>query len=170
VKIFGVIGGCHGKAGLVQGIVRHLTQRGLSASTIKRVSDDVDLDRPGKDTYCQREAGARQIVVANSFRWALLHERTDGFDEPEVEPLIARLDPVDFVLIEGFRLAPFPKIEVAMSGSARRLQQPDDPSVIAIASDMVRVASVECFDLADIAGISRFIERNAVRFDQKVPA
>ena len=99
-----------------------------------------------------------------------MHERIDGFDEPEVEPLIARLDPVDLVLVEGFRLAPFPKLEVVMADSDRRRQQLDDPSVIAVASDAPLAASVDCFELDEIGEIARFIERHAVRFRLRVPA
>ncbi|HEV2677147.1 MAG TPA: molybdopterin-guanine dinucleotide biosynthesis protein B [Aliidongia sp.] len=170
MKVFGVIGGCRGKSGLIQGVVRYLTQQGLAVSTIKRVSDDVDLDRPGKDTYCQREAGAREIIVANSFRWALMHEQTGVFDEPAVEPLIARLSPVDLVLVEGFRLAPFPKLEVVLSGTDRRPQYRDDPSVIAIASDAPHGGALACYDLADVHEIARFVERQAVRFEMRVHA
>lgn len=170
MKVFGMIGGCRGKSGLIQGVVRYLTQRGLAVSTIKRVSDDVDLDRPEKDTYRQREAGAQEIIIANSFRWALMHEQTGLFDEPEVEPLIARLAPVDLVLIEGFRLAPFPKLEVVLSGADRRPQYRDDPSVIAIASDVPRDGALPCYDLADIVEIARLVERQAVRIETRVTA
>ena len=157
MRAFGVIGSCREKSQLIQRIVSWLRSQGFTVSTIKRVGDEFDLDRPGKDTYIQREAGAHEIIVANSFRWALMHEHREGFDEPDAETLIARLAPVDIVLLEGFRLALCPKIEAVLSNADRRLQQRDDPSVVAVASDVQMAVPVPYFDLADTVGIGRFV-------------
>jgi molybdopterin-guanine dinucleotide biosynthesis protein B len=133
MRVFGVIGSCRGKAGLLHRLIGHLQAQGMTVSTMKRVSDDVDLDRPGKDTYLQREAGAQEVVLANSFRTAILREHRTPQDEPDVDQLIQRLVPVDLVLIEGFRLSPYPKLEVIAADQDRRPHYLDDPSVIAIA-------------------------------------
>jgi molybdopterin-guanine dinucleotide biosynthesis protein MobB len=153
MKVFGIIGGCQAKASVVADLVEDLVRRGHTVSTVKRVRDDVDLDQRGKDTYRQRQAGAREIIMASSFRWALLHERTDGFHEPEIAPLIARLDPVDFVIAEGFRIAPIPKLEIVHSEATRRPQYLDDPSVVALVSDTPSPSSLPVFALVDTRAI-----------------
>ena len=162
MKVLGIIGNCEAKASLVADIVAHLVRRGYAVSTVKRVRDDVDLDRPGKDTFQQRQAGAHEVIIASSFRWAILHERTDGFHEPEISPLIARLDPVDFIIAEGFRIAPIPKIEIIRAGSTRRPQYLDDPSIIAIASDGPMQLPLATFALTDVAALASCLIEHAV--------
>lgn len=99
-----------GKTTLVEGMVRALAARGLSASTLKRSHHGVDVDQPGRDSHRHREAGARQVLVASARRWALMHELRDE-PEPPLEALLARLSPVDVVLIEGWKREAHPKIE-----------------------------------------------------------
>ena len=147
-------------------LVSHLTAQGLLVSTLKRVSDDVDLDRPGKDSYLQRQAGANEVMIANSFRWALLREERESFAEPDADILVARLQPVDLVLVEGFRLSKQPKLEVVMAHQDRRLQCFDDETVLAVASDHPIDAQVPRFDLSDTAGIAGFVLANAVASDR----
>ncbi|HLZ66243.1 MAG TPA: molybdopterin-guanine dinucleotide biosynthesis protein B [Aliidongia sp.] len=162
MKVFGIIGSCEAKASVVVDVVEDLVRRGHTVSTVKRVRDDVDLDQRGKDTYRQRQAGAREIIIASSFRWALLHERTDGFHEPEIAPLIARLDPVDFVIAEGFRTAPIPKLEIVRIDATRRPQYLDDPSVIALASDGPSPSPLTTFPVSDIRAIAACVVRYAM--------
>jgi molybdopterin-guanine dinucleotide biosynthesis protein B len=168
MKSFTIIGDCRSKANLMQRLVAHLTGEGLMVSTLKRVSDDIDLDRPGKDTYLQRQAGAHEIIIANSFRWALLHEEHESFLEPDAGTLIARLAPVDLILLEGFHLSTQPKLEVAVAGQNRRLQCLDDDSVLAVASDLPIEARVPRFDFFDAPSIARFILAHAVDSDRAI--
>jgi molybdopterin-guanine dinucleotide biosynthesis protein MobB len=170
MKVFGIIGNCEAKASVVADIVEDLVRRGHTVSTVKRVRDDVDLDRPGKDTYRQRQAGAREIIIASSFRWALLRERTDGFHEPEIASLVARLDPVDFVIAEGFRAAPIPKLEIVHFESTRRPQYLDDPSVIALAGDGLLPSSLATFALADVRAIASCVIKHATRLEVTIEA
>lgn len=162
MKIFGIIGNCEAKASVVADVVAELVRRGHTVSSVKRVRDDVDLDKPGKDTYQQRQAGAQEIIIASSFRWALMHERTDGFHEPELLPLAARLNSVDFVIAEGFRIAPIPKLEIIRAESTRRPQYLDDPSIIAIASDGPTPAPLASFAVDDIKAITACVLAHAV--------
>ncbi|HVJ35025.1 MAG TPA: molybdopterin-guanine dinucleotide biosynthesis protein B [Terriglobia bacterium] len=167
MRVFSIIGSCRDKAVLVQQLIAHLQELDFTVSTIKRVSDDVDLDRPGKDTYLQRHAGAREIVIANSFRSAILEEYAQAQDEPDIEMLLSRLKPADVVLLEGFRLCAYPKLEVIGPNQGRRPLYHDDHSVIAIAGavsgpsaakpDEAELRSVRCFDLADISAIALFV-------------
>ncbi len=87
-----------------------LRARGLTVSTVKHTHHGFDMDRPGKDTYRHREAGAQEVLVASGERWALLHEVAGP--EPRLPELLARMQPVDLVLVEGFKTHPFPKLEV----------------------------------------------------------
>lgn len=167
MRVFGIIGNCHDKAVLVQQLIAHLQDLEFTVSTIKRVSDDVDLDRPGKDTYLQRLAGAQEIVIANSFRSAILEEYAQAQDEPDIEALLSRLKPADIVLLEGFRLCAYPKLEVIGADQERRPLYHDDDSVIAVTRVVTGTGaarpeetdqrSVRCFDLADISAISLFV-------------
>ena len=169
MRVFSIIGNCRAKAVLVQQLIAQLQELDLTVSTIKRVSDDVDLDRPGKDTYQQRLAGAQEIVIANSFRSAILEEYPQAQEEPDIEALLARLKPADVVLLEGFRLCVYPKLEVVAAGQDRRPLYRDDDSVIAIAGGAefqqpmgARHAGLRCFDLGEINSIALFILAQAV--------
>lgn len=168
MRLFGIIGSCRGKSGLVHRLIGQLHVQGQTVSTLKRVSDDVDLDRPGKDSYLQRQAGAHEIVIANSFRCALLAEFRQPQDEPDVDALISRLKPVDLVLIEGFRLSPYPKIEVIGDNQDRRPHYLDDPTVIAISGPGATVSAsltrktAAYLDIDDIPSLAAFVLAHAV--------
>jgi molybdopterin-guanine dinucleotide biosynthesis protein MobB len=163
MRAFSIIGDCREKAALVQQLVEHLRGLGRTVSTIKRVSDEVDLDRPGKDTYLQRLAGAHEVVLANSFRSAILEEYAQAQSEPDVEALLSRLKPADIVLLEGFRLCSYPKLEVIGRSEDRRPLCHDDNSVIAVTgpgatrSDNCQHCVPRYFDIDDIFSIATFV-------------
>ena len=91
-----------GKTTLITKVIPVLVGRGLKVATIKHAHHAFDIDRPGKDSWLHREAGASEVVVASSRRWALVHELRN---EPELSlaDLLAKLTPVDLVIIEGFK-------------------------------------------------------------------
>ncbi|WP_158743272.1 molybdopterin-guanine dinucleotide biosynthesis protein B [Acidisphaera sp. L21] len=122
-----------GKTTLIEGVMPHLRTAGLSVSTIKHTHHGVDLDRPGKDSWRHREAGAQEVLIAGAGRWALLHEEP-GL-EPDLAALLPRLSPVDLVLVEGFRRYGVPKLEVFRPALGKPPLWPDWPDVAAIASD-----------------------------------
>ncbi|MBB5695288.1 molybdopterin-guanine dinucleotide biosynthesis protein B [Muricoccus pecuniae] len=161
MRVFGIVGSCAAKAGIVPGLVAELTRRGLRASTIKHVPDDLDLDRPGTGSWAAREAGAEEIILASGTRHVLMRELRRMEDEPEVEALLARLSPVDIVLLEGFRLSPYPKLEAVRAGGDRRLLALDDPSVLAVTGDRPVAAPVPFLPLADRAGLADFVLAHA---------
>ena len=103
---------------------------------IKHAHHDFDIDQPGKDSYALRKAGADQILIASSFRNALITETPKG-NEPVLDDLINKLnlESVDLVLVEGFRHLAFPKIEIHRPSTGKDLIFPHDDNVIAIASD-----------------------------------
>ena len=134
MKVLGIVGwsGC-GKTGLIVALLPLLRQAGLRVSTVKHAHHGFDMDRPGKDSYRHREAGAHEVLVATADRWALLHEVTGP--EPELPELLNKLDQVDLVLVEGFKRHPFPKIEVFRPALGKPPIWPEESSIIAVASD-----------------------------------
>lgn len=158
MKVFGVVGWKdNGKTTLVERLVAHLSESGLRVSTVKHAHHTVELDRPGKDSWRHREAGATEVVLATSRRFAILHELRDE-PEPPLEALLARMSPVDLVLVEGFKSFPHPKIEAHRRERETSLIAAGDPSILAVASDeKLEGLSIPVLDLDDIAGIARFI-------------
>jgi molybdopterin-guanine dinucleotide biosynthesis protein B len=158
MKIFGLAGWSgSGKTTLIVNLIPELVGRGLSVSTMKHAHHDFDIDQPGKDSYEHRKAGAREVMISASKRWALMHEvRNEG--EPCVDDLIARLTPVDLLLVEGFKWHAHAKIEIHRPILGKPLLQNDDPHIIAVASDQnIENLSVPVFDLNNIIGIADFI-------------
>jgi molybdopterin-guanine dinucleotide biosynthesis protein B len=110
-----------------------LRAAGLIVSTVKHTHHDFDMDRPGKDSYRHREAGAHEVLVVSGSRWALLHELAGP--EPGLADLLAKLDPVDLVLVEGYKSHAFPKLEVYRPSLGKPPIWPDVAEVIAVATD-----------------------------------
>ena len=160
MRAFGIIGNCRGKNRLVPQLVETLMARGVGVSTLKRVGDEIDLDRPGKESYAHRQAGAREVMIANAFRYAIMSEFTQP-TEPDIDDLLARLTPVDLVLIEGFHLSPYPKCEIMLAGQDRRPSYSDDPSIVALVTDVAIDAGLPCFAPDAVEQIASFILGNA---------
>jgi molybdopterin-guanine dinucleotide biosynthesis protein MobB len=133
-----------------------LVARGLSVSTIKHAHHEFDIDRLGKDSWRHREAGAQEVMVASARRWALMHELR-GAPEPSLDELVARMSPVDLLLIEGWKRHPHPKIEVHRPALGKPLLYPDDPWVVAIASDEKLAVPLPLFPLGDAGAVAAFI-------------
>ncbi|EET47537.1 molybdopterin-guanine dinucleotide biosynthesis protein B [Thalassobium sp. R2A62] len=157
MKIFGVVGYKNaGKTGLMERLVTEITGRGLSVSTIKHAHHHFDVDQPGKDSHRHRFAGASQVLLASSKRWALMTElREDA--EPVLDSLLAELAPVDLVLIEGYKNDPHPKIEAIRAENDHPLIHATDSHVAAVASDVPIETILAQFDLNDTAAIADFI-------------
>lgn len=134
MKVLGIVGWSgSGKTTLVTAILPLLRRAGLRVSTVKHTHHDFDMDRPGKDSFRHRQAGAHEVLIASGTRWALLHE-LDG-PEPALSELLTRLDPVDLVLVEGYKTHPVPKLEVHRPALGKPALWPDMADVIAVASD-----------------------------------
>ena len=165
MRVFGGVGWKNnGKTTLVERLVTHLTAQGRRISTVKHAHHEVDLDQPGKDTWRHREAGATEVVLATARRWAVIHELR-GAAEPSLDELLAKLTPVDLVLVEGFKRFPHPKLEVHRRERGTPLLAAEDPSIVGVASDEPLPAiALPQFPLDDIAAIARFVvERAAAR-------
>lgn len=157
-NIFGIVGKSgSGKTTLLEQLIPALRAHGLSISTIKHTHHQFDVDKPGKDSYRQREAGAEEVMLASSHRWALLHELRDA-KEPEIEDLVQHMTPVDLILVEGFKFHNHPKIEIHRPSYGRAPLWPDDDTILAVASDeKIDCAPKHLIDLNDIDAIARFI-------------
>ena len=122
-----------GKTTLAIRLIPILTARGLTVSTIKHAHHAFDIDRPGKDSWLHREAGASEVLVASANRFALIHELR-GAPEPSLEDLLSRMAPADIVIVEGFRHGAHPKIEIFRPELGKPALYPDDPMIVAVAS------------------------------------
>jgi molybdopterin-guanine dinucleotide biosynthesis protein B len=149
--------GC-GKTTLLTRLIPALGERGLRVSLIKHAHHSFDIDHPGKDSYRLREAGAVQTLLGSSRRWALMTELPES-QEPQLEDLAARLDPMlaDLVLVEGFRQAEIPKLEVYRPSLGHPLLASGDPHIIAIATDESVATSLPLLNLNQPDEVADFI-------------
>lgn len=136
MKVLGIVGWSgSGKTTLLEAVLPLLRARGLTISTVKHAHHGFDMDRPGKDSFRHREAGAQEVLVATAARWALLHEVSGP--EPTLPELLGRLAPVDLVLVEGFKTHPFAKLEVHRPALGKPPIWRQETGVAAVASDTV---------------------------------
>jgi molybdopterin-guanine dinucleotide biosynthesis protein B len=162
MRIIGLAGWSgSGKTTLLAKVIPRLVVRGLRVSTLKHAHHAFDVDQPGKDSHTHRMAGATEVLVSSANRWALVHELR-GDAELTLAALLTRLSPVDLVLVEGYKRELHPKLEVHRPSLGKPLIHPDDPAIVAVASDEpVPAARVAVIDLDDVEGIAEFLIRHA---------
>ena len=155
MRIIGLAGWSgSGKTTLLTKVIPCLVARGLKVSTLKHAHHGFDLDQPGKDSHSHRMAGATEVLVGSSVRFALVHELR-GEPEPTLAALLRKLSPVDLVLVEGYKREPHPKLEVYRAAIGKPLLQPEDPAIVAVASDVpLPQATVPVVDLDDVERIA----------------
>ncbi len=158
MKVFGLAGWSgSGKTTLIVRIVPLIVARGISVSTVKHAHHNFDVDKPGKDSFKHRDAGATEVLVTSANRWALMHELR-GTPEPTLDDLLSRMSEVDLVIVEGFKHFPHDKIEVFARATGQPLLAPSDPNVVAIAADSpVPETKLPVFDREDGDTIVDFI-------------
>jgi molybdopterin-guanine dinucleotide biosynthesis protein B len=160
MKIFGFAGWSgSGKTTLIEKLIPRLAARGLRVSLIKHAHHTFDVDQPGKDSYRHRHAGASEILVTSSRRWVLMHELR-GSPEPSFEEQIKHLSPCDLLIVEGFKFAPIPKLEVWRAETGEPLLHPKDPHIVAVASDAKVETKLPLLNLNDHAAIEGFIVKH----------
>ena len=164
-RIFGLAGWSgSGKTTLMIKLLPALIEHGLTVSTMKHTHHRFDIDKPGKDSHSHRLAGASEVMVTSSSRWALMHELRDE-PEPDIQHLLQRMSPVDLVVIEGFKSCRHPKIEVYRPSLGKPMLSINDDTVVAIATDEpVGVTDLPVLNLNDVAAIAGFI-LNCLGFD-----
>jgi len=164
MKLFGIVGASgSGKTTLITGLLREFRRRGLSISTIKHAHHGFDMDRPGKDSWRHREAGAAQVMVASNNGWALLQSEST---EAELSPagLAEHMAAVDLILVEGFRECDIPRIEVHRPSVGKKPFFPDDAGIRGVASDaFIETYGRPLLQLSDISAIADFILENGVQ-------
>jgi len=160
MKVFGLTGPSgSGKTTVIENVIPLFSAMGLSVSVIKHTHHDFDVDRPGKDSWRQRQAGAKEVLLTSDVRWVLMHElRSEA--EPELPEQLARLSPCDLVLVEGFKRQPIPKLEVYRLGNNTAPGYPADPRIVALATDGNPETTLPRFTLEDYPGIANFIIRH----------
>jgi molybdopterin-guanine dinucleotide biosynthesis protein MobB len=163
MRIIGLAGWSgSGKTTLVTKLIPCLIARGVRVSTLKHAHHGFDLDQPGKDSFFHRAAGATEVIISSARRWAILHELR-AETEWDLSALVAKMSPVDLVLVEGFKRDNFPKLEIHRAANGKPLIHPEDPHVVAIASDIaLPQAKIPVIDLNDIEAIADLLLKHAV--------
>jgi len=157
MRVFGVTGWKNaGKTGLMERLVADITARDFTVSTLKHAHHNFDIDHPGKDSHRHRTAGAQEVLLSSANRWALMAELR-GADEPSLDDLLAKLSPVDLILVEGWKHSDHPKVEAWRDETGNPLIAPDDPTILAVASDQPFQLDRPVFDLNATADIADFI-------------
>jgi len=153
-----------GKTTLLERLIPEIKARGLSVSLIKHSHKNIDIDRPGKDSFRLREAGCKEVLLMGNDRWALMHELR-GAPEPDLPYLLDRIQDCDVVLIEGFKSGDFPKLEVWRESVGKAPLWPTWPGIVGIACDVVPTDTpLPALDLGHIAEIADFVLARAVVF------
>ena len=163
MKVIGLAGWSGaGKTTLLTRLIPHWRAQSLRVSVIKHAHHKFDIDTPGKDSFMHRVAGATEVIISSGKRWAILHELREEPDW-DLPHLVAKMSPVDLVLVEGFKRDAFPKLEIHRIANGKPLLHPEDPHIVAVASDSaVPEAKVPVIDLNNIDAIADLLLRNAV--------
>jgi molybdopterin-guanine dinucleotide biosynthesis adapter protein len=162
MKVIGLAGWSGaGKTTLLSRVIPHLLSQGLRVSVIKHAHHAFDVDVPGKDSWVHRQSGATEVLVSSTARWALMHELR-GANEPGLPQLLAKMSPVDLVVVEGFKREPLCKIEVHRLANAKALLFPDDPDIVGIATDTAVETGLPVAHLDDIPAVAAMMLKFAM--------
>ncbi len=166
-RVLGVVGWSgSGKTTLLVKLIPRLASRGLRIATLKHAHHAFDVDKPGKDSYEHRKAGASEVIVSSSRRWVQMHE-VGADTEATLAELLRKLSPCDLVLIEGFKAERHPKLEVFRQAVGKSPMHPGDNRIVAIASDQpFPEAGVPVVDLNDIAAVADLVRARAAPLDE----
>jgi molybdopterin-guanine dinucleotide biosynthesis protein B len=167
MRIIGLAGWSgSGKTTLVTKVIPVLVKRGLNVATVKHAHHEFDTDQPGKDSWLHRQAGASEVAIVSSRRWAIVHELGQD-SEPPLSEMLKKLSAADIVIIEGFKRHPHPKLEVYRAVIGKPLLHPDDDCIVAVATDApLPRAQVPVLMLDDIEGVANALQIEALALDQ----
>ncbi len=157
MKIIGFAGWSgSGKTTLIEQMISLLEARGLVVSLIKHAHHDFEIDHPGKDSHRHRHAGCREVLITSANRWAVMHELR-GRPELSLNEALSQLSPCDLVLVEGFKREPIPKIEIYREEIGKPLLFPEDPHVVAVASDRQLDTALPQLDINSPQQVADFV-------------
>ncbi|RPH43584.1 MAG: molybdopterin-guanine dinucleotide biosynthesis protein B [Burkholderiales bacterium] len=157
MKVFGFAGySGTGKTTLIEQLIPRFVARGLRVSLIKHAHHAFDIDKPGKDSYRHREAGAGEVLITSEQRWVLMHELR-GEAEPDLATQLSRMSPCDLVLVEGYKHASIPKLEIHRPATGKPLLHPADADIVAVACDAPVTTSLPVLDLNDYDAIVAYL-------------
>jgi molybdopterin-guanine dinucleotide biosynthesis adapter protein len=161
-----------GKTTLIEQLIGRLKAAGQRVSVVKHAHHKFDIDQPGKDSWRHRQAGAFEVVVASDRRLAKIREYEVQAD-PGVHQLLAELAECDWALVEGFKHGDLPKVEIWRAGASERAHYPDDPFVVAVATDqphqLPQPTRLPVFDLNDVQALADFLMSDPVRYEYTSP-
>jgi|TARA_B100001750_G_scaffold216179_1_gene200655 molybdopterin-guanine dinucleotide biosynthesis protein B len=159
MRIFGIIGWSgSGKTTVITKLIPEITARGYKVSTIKHTHHAFDVDKPGKDSYSHRLAGATEVLVGSAKKWALIHEKKKDNEEDNINTLVSRMEKVDLVLVEGFKNLNHSKMEIFRKDLKKPTLFDNDNSIVALISNSeIPEAGIPRFTPSDIKGIADFI-------------
>ena len=161
MKVFGIAGySGSGKTTLIERVLPQLAARGVRTAVIKHTHHDFDIERPGKDSLRAGEAGAAAGLAAPAHRTAVLTEHRNT--PPVLDGLLVALPPCDLVLVEGYKREPIPKLEVHRAETGKPWLFPEDPHILAVASDVAPPDGFPCIDINAIPSLTDFILNNAL--------
>jgi molybdopterin-guanine dinucleotide biosynthesis protein B len=165
MKVIGLAGWSGaGKTTLLTRLIPHFLKAGLRVSVIKHAHHGFDVDVPGKDSWAHRQSGAAEVLVSSGMRWALMHELR-GAAEPRLPELLAKMSPVDLVVVEGFKSGPHRKIEVHRLANGKAMLFPGDPAIVGIATDGAVETALPVAHLDDIPAIAAMMQRSAMSIE-----
>jgi len=160
MKVIGIAGySGSGKTTLIEKVIPILVEGGLRVSLVKHAHHEFDLDQPGKDSWRHRHAGCTEVLVSSSRRWAIGHELR-GAPEASLDEQLKRLSPCDVVIVEGYKAAAIPKIEVHRRAADVPLLHPDDPHVVAVVTDEPLETGLPQLDIDSPQDVARFIVKH----------
>jgi molybdopterin-guanine dinucleotide biosynthesis protein B len=174
MKVIGICGWSgSGKTTLIEGLIASLKAAGQRVSVIKHAHHRFDIDHEGKDSWRHRKAGAFEVLVASSRRLALMREYETEV-EHDVHALIAELAPVaGWVIVEGFKHADLPKLEVWRDSVGGVPLYPADPYVVAVATDrperLPEPTGLPVLSLDDPAAIAQWLMQSGSRHEYSAP-
>jgi molybdopterin-guanine dinucleotide biosynthesis adapter protein len=163
MRIIGLAGWSgSGKTTLVTKVIPVLVARGMKVATVKHAHHEFDIDQPGKDSWLHREAGASEVAIVSSRRWAIVHE-LGGEPEPPLADILQKLGAADLVIVEGFKRHSHPKLEVFRACVGKPLLHPGDDCIVAVATDApLPQATVPVVMLDDIEAVATVLQAEAL--------
>jgi molybdopterin-guanine dinucleotide biosynthesis protein B len=157
-----------GKTTLLECLIAHLKAAGQRVSVIKHAHHDFDIDHEGKDSWRHRKAGAYEVVISSDRRMAKMREYVVEHD-PDVHDLIAELDDCDWVLVEGFKRAAMPKLEVWRAANDKPAHYDEDSNIIAVCTDtqmsLPHPTKLPVIDMNDVEAVAAFLSKHAATFE-----